>query len=145
MKLKMSLPERPGWIFVVPGFDFMALLLALVMLTGVVAREGYVEVKLPPSEFRGMRMGDEKPVIVLLKSTATGPVYYLANTKVPKSELAAKISDEAEKRGTNFVGIKVDELVTVAEEQELINIIASLEYRILKGVRYSDSTEEGGP
>ena len=24
MKLKMSLPERPGWIFVVPGFDFVA-------------------------------------------------------------------------------------------------------------------------
>ena len=26
MQLKMSLPERPGWIFVIPGFDFIALL-----------------------------------------------------------------------------------------------------------------------
>ena len=34
MQLKMSLPERPGWIFVIPGFDFIALLLALVMTTG---------------------------------------------------------------------------------------------------------------
>ena len=52
MKLKMSLPERPGWIFVIPGFDFVALLLALVMLTGVVAKESYVEIKLPPSVSR---------------------------------------------------------------------------------------------
>ena len=71
MQLKMSLPERPGWIFVIPGFDFMALLLALVMFTGVVAKESYVEIKLPPSEFRGVRLGDENPVVVMLKGTAS--------------------------------------------------------------------------
>ena len=62
MKLKMSIPERPGWIFAIPGFDFVALLLALVLLTGVVSNEGLVEVKLPSSEFRGFRLGDENPV-----------------------------------------------------------------------------------
>jgi biopolymer transport protein ExbD len=138
MKLKMSLPERPGWIFVVPGFDFIALLLALVMLTGVVAREGWVEVKLPPSEFRGVRLGDENPVIVIMKSTVNGPAYYLSNTKVPQDQLAAAISAEARKRGTNAVGIRVDERATTAEQQELINLIAGLDYRIYLGVRSSE-------
>lgn len=143
MKLTMSLPERPGWIFVVPGFDFMALLLALVMLTGVVAREGWVEVKLPPSEFRGTRMGEENPVIVILKSTADGPAYYIANSRVTREDLADTISEEAVDRGTNVVGIRVDERATTAEEQELINTIAGLEYRILKGVRSSYGERKG--
>ena len=138
MKLKMSLPERPGWIFVVPGFDFIALLLALVMLTGVVAREGWVEVNLAPSEFRGVRMGDENPVIVILKSTVNGPAYYMANTRVPREQLSAAISAEAGKRGTNAVGLRFDERATTAEQQELINLIAALDYRIFLGVRSSE-------
>jgi len=141
MKLKMSLPERPGWIFVVPGFDFVALLLALVMLTGVVAREGWVEVKLAPSEFRGVRMGEENPVFVILKKTQDGPSYYLSNNKVTREELADRIAEEAQKRETNVVGIKVDEKATAIERQELINIIAGLEYRIFEGVR---SVQVGG-
>ena len=144
MKLKMSLPERPGWIFVVPGFDFVALLLALVMLTGVVAREGWVEVKLAPSEFRGKRMGEENPVIVILKKTPEGPAYYLSNQKVAREELADRIAEEAQSRETNVVGIKVDERATATERQELINIIAGLEYRIMEGVRSVQIGEEGG-
>jgi biopolymer transport protein ExbD len=135
MKLRMSLPEKPGWIFVVPGFDFIALLLALVLLTGVVAREGWVEIKLPPSEFRGIRMGEQNPVFVILQSTPSGPLYYLANKKVPRHQLAERIAQEAQKRETNVVGIKIDQKATASERQELINIIAGLEYRIIEGIR----------
>jgi len=73
MKLKSSLPEKPGWLFVTPGFDFLLLLLALVTLTGVVAKEGFVEVNLPPSEFRGQRMGEEEFVVVTVKNGRKGP------------------------------------------------------------------------
>src|SRR5210317_596064 len=97
MKLKMSLPERPGWIFVIPGFDFIALLLALVMLTGVVAKESYVEIKLPRSEFRGKRLGDENPVVVMLKSTTSGPVYYVEGVEVPEGSLGNVVFESAEK------------------------------------------------
>ena len=144
MKLKMSLPESPGWIFVVPGFDFIALLLALVMLTGVVAREGWIEVNLAPSEFRGVRMGDEDLVIVILKSTENGPAYYLANTRISKEQLAAAITTEAEKSGIYAVGIQVDERATTAEQQELINLIAALDYRVYLGVRTSEIDRKDG-
>ena len=114
MQLKMSLPERPGWIFVIPGFDFIALLLALVMFTGVVAKESYVEIKLPPSEFRGVRLGDENPVVVMLESTASGPVYYVEGVKVPQASLGGGVLESAEKRGTKAVAIKVDSEATMA-------------------------------
>ena len=139
MKLKMSLPERPGWIFVIPGFDFIALLLALVMLTGVVAKESYIEIKLPPSPFRGERLGDENPVVVMLKSTPTGPVYYVEGVKVPQASLGNVVFESLEKRGTKAVAIKVDSEATMGERQVLINTIADLNgIRIFEGYRQED-------
>jgi biopolymer transport protein ExbD len=143
MQLKMSLPERPGWIFVIPGFDFMALLLALVMFSGVVAKESYVEIKLPPSEFRGVRLGDENPVVVMLKGTASGSVYYVDGVKVSEAYLGGLVLESAEKRGTKAVAIKVDSGVTMAARQVLINTIAKLNgIRIFEGYRRKDEVEK---
>ena len=139
----MSLPERPGWIFVIPGFDFMALLLALVMFSGVVAKESYVEIKLPPSEFRGVRLGDENPVVVMLKGTASGSVYYVDGVKVSEAYLGGLVLESAEKRGTKAVAIKVDSGVTMAARQVLINTIAKLNgIRIFEGYRRKDEVEK---
>ena len=139
MKLEMSLPERPGWIFVIPGFDFVALLLALVMLTGVVAQESYVEVKLPPSEFRGVRLGDEKPVVVMLKSTSKGPTYYISGTKVLEEDLATVILEAAEKRGTRNVAIEIDKDASMSERFVLVNILTELKLKILEGYRREEA------
>lgn len=136
MKLEMSLPERPGWIFVIPGFDFVALMLALVMLTGVVAKESFVEVKLPPSEFRGVRLGNEKPVVVMLKSTSKGPSYYVGGEAISRSDLEKVIREALAARQTRTVAIKVDQDASMAERQVLINLIARLgNLRILEGYR----------
>ena len=143
MQLKMSLPERPGWIFVIPGFDFMALLLALVMFSGVVAKESYVEIKLPPSEFRGVRLGDENPVVVMLKGTASGSVDYVEGVKVSQASLGGLVLESAEKRGTKAVAIKVDSGVTMAARQVLINTIAKLNgIRIFEGYRRKEEVEK---
>lgn len=140
MKLEMSLPERPGWIFVIPGFDFLGLLLALVMLTGVVARESYVEVKLPPSEFRGARiLSNERPVVVMLKSNSKGPTYYIGGSKVAEEDLPAVILEAAEKRGTRHVAIEIDKDASMSERFVLINILTELDFRILEGYRRTES------
>ena len=143
MKLKMSLPERPGWIFVIPGFDFIALLLALVMLTGVVAKESYVEIKLPRSEFRGKRLGDENPVVVMLKSTTSGPVYYVEGVEVPEGSLGNVVFESAEKLGTKVVALKVDSGATMAERQVLIDSIGRLNgIRIFEGYERVDDSNK---
>ena len=136
MKLKMSLPEHPGWIFAVPGFDFVALLLALVMLTGVVAKEGLVEVKLPPATgLRTERMSDVNPVIVTVQSSSDGPTYYVGRRQVSHEELEEEISTASEERETRAVAIEADQGVSVKDYQELQELVAGLDLRIYLVVR----------
>ncbi len=143
MKLEMSLPERPGWIFVIPGFDFVALLLALVMLSGVVAQESYVEIKLPPSEYRGIRLGDKKPVIIMLKSTSKGPTYYMSGVKVAAEDLETTIQQAAQERETRQVAIEIDRDASMSERFVLINILTKLDFKILEGYRRDEAPKEG--
>jgi len=143
MKLEMSLPERPGWIFVLPGFDFVALLLALVMLSGVVAQESYVEVKLPPAEFSGVRLAGDRPVIVMLKSSSKGPVYFMNGAMVQESDLAQAVQDEAEERGTETVAIEIDRSASTNERFNLVNILTKLDLKILEGYRRAEGVGEG--
>lgn len=144
MKLKMSLPERPGWIFVIPGFDFVALLLALVMLTGVVAKESYVEIKLPPSDLRGTPLGDQNPVVVMLKSTSAGPIFYVEGVKVAQADLAQVVSESANKRETKSVALKIDSEASVGERQTLINALKNLKsIRLIDTYRLESRPAEG--
>ena len=143
MKLEMSLPERPGWIFVLPGFDFVALLLALVMLSGVVAQESYVEVKLPQSESSGVRLDGERPVIIMLKSTTQGPAYFMDGKKVEERDLEKTIQEAAEKRETKRVAIEVDRAASTDERFHLISMLAKLDLKILDGYRRDEAVKEG--
>ena len=135
MNLEMSLPERPGWIFVIPGFNLIVLLLALVMLSRSVLSDDYVEVKLPPSEFRGVRLGNERPVVVMLKSTAAGPLYYIGGNKIAEADLATTVLSEASERGTRQVAIQVDRDASNEERFTLINLLTGLNFKILEGYR----------
>jgi len=143
MRLEMSLPERPGWIFVLPGFDFVALLLALVMLSGVVAQESYVEVKLPQSESSGVRLDGKRPVIIMLKSTIQGPVYFMNGQKVEERDLEKTVQAAAEKRETKRVAIEVDRDASAAERFHLIEMLAKLDLKIFEGYRRDEAVKEG--
>jgi len=135
MKLKSSLPEKPGWLFVTPGFDFLLLLLALVTLTGVVAKEGFVEVNLPPSEFRGQRMGEEEFVVVTVKNGRKGPIYFVGKDRVEERNLKAIILEEATKRETDRVAVRCDRQVKVEVEQRLVDLVRSLNFRYFRATK----------
>ena len=128
----------------IPGFDFIALLLALVMLTGVVAKESYVEIKLPPSEFRGVRLGDQDPVVVMLKSSPAGPVYYVEGAEVSQVDLTQVVFKLADQRGTKTVALKIDSEVSVLERATLIDTLSQLKsLHFIDGYRLeSRQTEE---
>ena len=90
-------------------------------------------------QFRGVRLGDEDPVVVMLKSTARGPIYYVEGMKTGEDELAKVIFEAAEKRETKAVAIKVDREATMSDRQVLINIIAGLNHiRIFEGYRQEE-------
>jgi len=142
MKLEPSLPEKPGWIFVTPGFDFVLLLLALVMLTGVVARESLVEVELPSSEFRGLRMGDENFVVITVRSGQRGPIYYVAKERTEAVDLESVIAAEAKELNTKKVSVQCDQQVELGVEQSLIDLVSRLDLRYFRVIRPSEEKGE---
>ncbi|MDB4282776.1 biopolymer transporter ExbD [Akkermansiaceae bacterium] len=129
MKLSMTLPESPGSIYIVPAFDFVGLLLALVLLTGVVTKETYVEISLPESEFRGSRLGDESAVVINVKQGIKGPTFYLAEEAVEQADLEEAIRQAAEARSTTLVYLRIDKSAPISIQQEMIDLTHRLGYR----------------
>ena len=142
MKLESSLPEKPGWIFVTPGFDFVLLLLALVMLTGVVARESLVEVEVPVSEFRGKRMSDESFVIVSVRQGRKGPAFYVGNERFQEEELETAIKQAADDREATRVAVRFDQRVELSVEQRLMDVAARLKLKYYRVVKLSEENGE---
>lgn len=125
----MTLPESPGSVYIVPAFDFLGLLLALVLLTGVVSKESYVEISLPVSEFRGSRLGDESPVVVNIRQGIKGPTFYVAKEAVEEAQLENAIRLAAEARSTTLVALRIDQSAPISIQQEVIDLTRRLGYR----------------
>lgn len=137
----MTLPESPGSIYIVPAFDFVGLLLALVLLTGVVSKETYVEISLPVSEFRGARLGDESPVVVNVKQGISGPTFYVAKEVVAEDHLEKAIREAAESRSTTLVALRMDQSTSVATQQEIVDLTRRLGYRCKIAQRTTDVSQ----
>ena len=135
MKLELSLPERPGILFFIPALDLLALMLAMLTLTGVAAKEGFVEVKVPPSSFRGDRLGDENPVVVVVRERGDETGYYVSKKEVAESDLSDKIREAAETRKTSLVVLMMDEKSSVKRQQEVIDRVMSAGLRCYLAVR----------
>ena len=140
MKLKSSLPERPGWLFVTPGFDLMLLLLAFVTLTRVVGRDSFVEVEIPPSEFRGQRLSEEEWVVVSVTQGQVGPIFYVGRERFDQDSLETAVALAAAERGTELVVARFDKRVELAVEQELMDLCARLELDYWRAVRTKEVT-----
>ena len=138
MKLSLSIPESPGLVYLVPAFDFVGLLLALVLLTGVVTKENYVEISLPVSEFRGSRLGDESPVVVNVKQGIKGPIFYVAKEAVEQSRLKEAIEREAKARSTTLVALRMDQSSPISLQQKIIDLTRRLGYRLKIAQQTSD-------
>lgn len=140
MKLNLTVPERPGLIFFIPGFDFIALVLALVMLTGVAARESYVDISLPRSEFRGSGFGREQPVIIEVRYGAKGPSFYIGRELIAETELEETILKSADERATRIVLLRIDQSAPLWVELKLVDICRRLDLSPKRGIRTEELT-----
>ncbi|MGC6426096.1 MAG: biopolymer transporter ExbD [Akkermansiaceae bacterium] len=135
MKLNLTVPERPGLIFFIPGFDFLVLVLALVMLTGVAARESYVDISLPRSEFRGSGLGGEQPVIIEVRYSGKGTSFYIGRNLVEEENLAEVIQANAEELSTRTVLLRIDQSAPLWVEQKLADLCIRLDLSPKRGIR----------
>lgn len=138
MKLSLTVPERPGMIYFLPGFDLLTLVLALVMLTGVVAKESYVDISLPHSEFRGKGLGDEQPVIVGIRYSGKGPTYYVDRNPVEEADLKEAILEETSIRSTRLVILRIDQNAPLWVKYKMTDLCTQLDLTCKEAVNTTE-------
>lgn len=91
MKLETTLPERPGFLHVLPVLNLFALLLMFFLLgPSMVLRSG-LAVDLPPSRFQMERF--EESVVVTLAPGEDAPRIFLGRDELSMPELTEKIEE----------------------------------------------------
>lgn len=87
MKLESTLPERPGFLFVVPAFNLLALLIAFLLLRESFAGQHGVSLELPVSRYQMERQTDASVVSI----TSNPPGYWLGREELTLSQLSERL------------------------------------------------------
>lgn len=123
MKLRLTVPSRPGWIYLSPGFDYLLTLLAIVLCGGVLTQERVVEVRRSTS-LEGKSWLDPQQFIRLSVSPSRMGWEYSLMGKPVK---AASVDDELQKAlmasESKKVAIRFDPACPVSLEQDLMEIV----------------------
>jgi len=131
MKLVTTLPERPGFLHVLPLFDLFGLLLVFLLLGPSFLMQAGVAVELPPSRFQMDRYA--QPVVVSLAAGPPGAIYF-ERRPVSMEELSVLL----EKRrgegtpGENTVLLRSDQGVSVGLEREVMELALEKTFRVVK-------------
>ena len=88
MKLESTLPERPGFLFVVPAFNLFALLLVFFLLGPSFVSQSGVAVELPVSRFQMERQANATVVTV---TAGDPPGYWLEREPVSLGQLSERL------------------------------------------------------
>ena len=120
MKLESTLPERPGFLFVVPAFNLFALLLVFILLGGQFVSQSGVAVELPVSRFQMERQSDASVVTV----TADPPGYWLEREPVTLAQLSERLDARrgSESAPATTVLLRVDKGVPVETQRNVAEI-----------------------
>ena len=139
MKLESTLPERPGFLFIVPAFNLFALLLVFFLLGPSFASQSGVAVELPVSRFQMERQADATVVTITADDP---PGYWLEREPVSLGQLAERLDERRESKSVpaTTVLLRVDKGVPVEVQRNVAEIA------LQKGLRvYLLGQPEGPP
>ena len=131
MKLVTTLPERPGFLHVLPLFDLFALLLVFLLLGPSFLMQAGVAVELPASRFQMERYA--QPVVVSIVAGPPAAIYF-ERTPVSLGELA-ELLEKRRSEGTlgeNTVLLRSDRGVAVGTEREVMELALGKNFRVVK-------------
>lgn len=142
MKLQMTLPERPGFLHVLPLFDLFALLLVFLLLGPSFLMQAGVAVDLPPSRFQMERYA--QPVVVSLVAGPPAAIYF-ERTPVSLAELGAMLERRRNEGGLgeNTLLLRSDRGVAVGFEHEVMELALEKNFRVVKVGRVRGASEPG--
>jgi biopolymer transport protein ExbD len=121
MKLESTLPERPGFLFVVPAFNLFALLLVFFLLGPSFVSQSGVAVELPVSRFQMERQADATVVTI---TAGSEPGYWLEREPVSLGQLSERLDARrgSESAPATSVLLRVDKGVPVETQRKVAEI-----------------------
>lgn len=121
MKLESTLPERPGFLFVVPAFNIFALLLVFFLLGPSFVSQSGVAVELPVSRFQMERQTDSTVVTI---TAGDPPGYWLEREPVTLGQLSERLDTRRESGSApaTTVLLRVDKGVPVEIQRNVAEI-----------------------
>lgn len=131
MKLETTLPERPGFLHVVPMFNLFGLLLMFMLLGPNFVLQSGVSVELPPSRFQMEQF--QNALVVTVTGGEPAKLYY--ERQPVNLETLGRILSE--KRGSggltasDTVVVRVDAAVSSAAEREVVEQALKAGYRVI--------------
>ncbi len=129
MKLESTLPEHPGFLFVVPAFNLFALLLVFFLLGPSFVSQSGVAVELPVSRFQMERQADATVV------TITGgdpPEYWVEREPVSLGQLSERLDDRlgSDASPATTVLLRADRGVSVDTQRKVAEIALQKGFRV---------------
>lgn len=144
MKLETTLPERPGFLHVVPAFNLLALLLILVVLGPSLILQSGVSVNLPVSRFQMERFRDS----LVISITAGEPArIYLGRDIVGLDRLEDALERKRNQSATTTVLLRTDVGTPAGIEREVCEMVLHKGFRLVMVGRPPQSSgvsAEGG-
>jgi biopolymer transport protein ExbD len=129
MKLESTLPERPGFLFVVPAFNIFALLLVFFLLGPSFVSQSGIAVELPVSRFQMERQADATVV------TITGedpPEFWIEREQVTLGQLSERLDARrgSETSPATTVLLRADKGVSVETQRQVAEIALQKGFRV---------------
>jgi biopolymer transport protein ExbD len=121
MKLESTLPERPGFLFVVPAFNLFALLLVFFLLGPSFVSQSGVAVELPVSRFQMERQADASVVTI---TAGDPPGYWVEREPVSLGQLSERLDARrgSDSAPATTVLLRVDKGVSVEVQRNVAEI-----------------------
>ncbi len=144
MKLESTLPERPGFLFVVPAFNLLALLIAFLLLGPSFLNQYGVAVDLPISRYQMERPGD---AIVLSVTAGSPPGYWVERESVSLGALSERLDARRgdDSGAASAVLLRVDRGVPVEVQQTVAEIALQKGFRVWVLGQASEDQSQASP
>ena len=127
MKLEMSLPERPGFLHVVPILNIFALLLFFLLGPSLGLQSG-VAIDLPPSKFQMERY--QNAWVVTLGPGEPNPRIHFGRDSVTRDELSARLDKLREEGAVAKAIILLQTDTPVGVEREITELVLGKGFRM---------------
>jgi biopolymer transport protein ExbD len=129
MKLESSLPERPGFLFVVPAFNLLALLIAVILWRESFSSQHGLALELPVSRYQIERPTDASVISI---TAGDPPGYWLGREELSLGQLSERLDARrgSESAPASNVLLRVDGEVPVETQQAVAEIALQKGFRV---------------